>query len=268
MSDRSGDDLKESRIDRFAMRRRDFLRLSSVAAVGVAASAFADDAVQSITETLMPRPLPLMGVGYWNGTFAEPSSHRLVNAEHLSSGDHAFRGAGARLRIAGFWRAPQHQDEPLTVGVNVHFPVAGAPDGRAPFIAWASVSPARSASPTAFTVPVDGSNPIELSVDSAVRGNAANAGHRELPAPARTESFVRIGTSGDDVAKLRCGVYFVAVRESAKDPRPDWTSIHVVAPKDGFLSPNGSGPLVAETLFGRRPVPFSYVVLTADYATT
>jgi len=268
MSDRAGDDLKESRIDRFAMRRRDFLRLSSVAAVGVAASAFADDAVQSITQSLMPRPLPLMGVGYWNGTFAEPSSHRLVNAEHLSSGDSAFSESGARLRIAGFWRAPQHENEPLTVGVNVHFPLAGAPDGRVPFIAWASVSPARSVSPTAFTVPVDGSNPIELSVDTAVRANAAPALHRELPEPERAESFVRIGTSGDNVAKLRRGVYFVAVRESSKDPRPDWSSIHVVAPKDGVLSPKGSGPLFAETLFGRRPVPFSYVVLTADYAAT
>ncbi|HEY2322163.1 MAG TPA: hypothetical protein VGJ82_04780 [Thermoanaerobaculia bacterium] len=265
MTDRAGDDLKERRIDRFAMRRRDFLRLSSVAAVGVAASAFADGAVQSITESLMPRPLPLMGVGYWNGTFAEPSSHRLVNAEHLSSGDRAFSQSGARLRIAGFWRAPQHENEPLTVGVNVHFPVAGAPDGRAPFIAWASVSPARTASPTAFTVPVDGSNPIELSVDTAVRVNAP-ALHRELPEPAREESFLRIGMGGDG-AKLRRGVYFVAVRESSKDPRPDWSSIHVVAPKDGVLSPKGTGPLFAETLFGRRAVPFSYVVLTADYAT-
>ena len=265
MSDRAGDDLKESRIDRFAMRRRDFLRLSSVAAVGVAASAFADDAVQSITQSLMPRPLPLMGVGYWNGTFAEPSSHRLVNAEHLSSGDRAFSDAGARLRIAGFWRAPQPEHEPLTVGVNVHFPVAGAPDGRAPFIAWASASPARTVNPTAFTFPVDGSNPIELSVDTAVRAKAVV--HSQLPEAAREESFVRIGTSGE-VAKLRRGVYFVAVRESSKDPRPDWSSIHVVAPKEGVLSPKGSGPLFAETLFGRRPVPFSYVVLTADYATT
>jgi hypothetical protein len=268
MSDRAGDELKESHIDRFAMRRRDFLRLSSVAAVGVAASAFADDAVQSITESLMPRPLPLMGVGYWNGTFAEPSSHRLVNAEHLSSGDRAFIKSGARVRIAGFWRAPQHENEPLTVGVNVHFAVAGAPDGRAPFIAWASVSPARTAGPTTFTVPVDALNPIELSVDTATRVASSGPLHRDLPQPTRAESFLRIGTGGDDIAKLRRGVYFVAVRESSKDPRPDWSSIHVVAPKDGVLSPKGSGPLYAETLFGRRAVPFSYVVLTTDYATT
>src|SRR5512133_1672189 len=116
--------------DRLAIPRRDFLRLSSVAAVGVAASAFAEGSVVgSAAGALLARPMPLLGVGYWDGSFAEPSTHRPVAADRLSSGDRKFLDGGARLRVAGFWRADA-QKQPLSFSVNVHYPAPDVPDGR------------------------------------------------------------------------------------------------------------------------------------------
>jgi hypothetical protein len=255
----------------FMIQRRDFLRLGSVAAVGIATSAMAGDLAGSVTGVLAPQSLPLLSIGFLDGSL-QASGRRVVAAESLSSGDRDFLRAGAALRIAGFWRAETHRATPLSIGVNVHYPNADAPEGRTGVLAWACSSHGRTASAgrtRRLAMPVDETHQIELSVDGRSHDSGMvkllkNRLSGEGSAPKVEETFARLSLSTAGGAKLRRGVYFLAVRESPGDRAPNWSAVRAQAPGSDELVTGSGGPLV--DLLG-RPVSFSYVVLSAEPAT-
>src|SRR5947207_5842484 len=82
------------------------------------------------------------------------------------------------------------------------------------------------------------------------------------------QSIASIGFGSSDApAKLRRGVYVLAIRESENDVAPDWTSIRWSSAENGMMR-SGDGPLRVSTLIGSRPAPCSCVVFTTDYART
>jgi hypothetical protein len=250
----------------FLLERRGFLRLSSVAMFGIATTGLADTAVQGVKSVFLPEKLPLMSIGYAK-TF-DGANERMIPAERISSGDHAFADGGVRLRIAGFWRAPQHRGTPLSIAVNVHYP-------DAPFIAWSSASRGSaltSGSPIGATIPIDTTHALQISIDSltarpsmvrSITRRVLNSGDDQ---PRVEQSIATIGFGSSDApAKLRRGVYVLAIRESDRDVTPDWSSIRWSSAESGMTA-NGDGPLRVASVIGSNPAPFSYVVLTTDYA--
>jgi len=253
----------------FVIERRGFLRLSSVAMFGIATTGLADGAVQKVKSVFLAENLPLMSIGY--AKTLEGANERMINAERISSGDRAFADNSVRLRVAGFWRAPQHRGTPMSIALNVHYPDA------APVIAWSSASRGSvitSGSPTRATVPVDATHALQISIDSlnarpsAMRAITQRIIKSDEQPKTIEQSIASIGFGSSDApAKLRRGVYVLAIRESENDVAPDWTSIRWSSAENGMM-PSGDGPLRVASLIGSRPAPFSYVVLTTDYART
>jgi len=250
------------------MERRNFLRLSSVAMFGIATTGLADGAVQRVKSVFLPERLPLMSIGYAKSL--EGAGERMIAADRISSGDRAFAENGVQLRVTGFWRAPQHRGTPMSIAVNVHYPDAAV-------IAWASASRGSvlaSGSPTRSTVPVDDTHALQLSVDSlSARPSAMRAlTQRMLTTDEQVktieQSIAKIGFGSSDApAKLRRGVYVLAIRESESDIAPNWNSVRWTSAANGMM-PEGDGPLRVVGALGSHAASFSYVVLTADYART
>jgi hypothetical protein len=238
----------------FRHDRRDFIRFGSVAIVGIATTAVAENGVRGVAEAFMGDPLPLLGVGYCNPESAHPG--RFFAAEHLSSGDTRFQTTPVRIAINGFRRAEQHRGTPMSIGLNVHYSDA------ARFMAWHSAARGRvqlTSSPVAATVPVDASSALTFSVDSLTRRSALAQRVFRDDQPRLEESLVSLGFGSSDArAKLRRGVYVVAFRESARDVQPDWSSLR-------YEPSSADSPLRVTTLSGSRPVPFSYVMLATEY---
>jgi hypothetical protein len=238
----------------FRRDRRDFLRFGSVAVLGITTTAVAENASRGMVEAFIAEPLPLLGVGYCNPGSAQPS--RLIAAEHLSAGDSHFHRTPVRLRISGFHRAEQHRNQPMSVGLNVHY------SDEARFMAWHSAvrgSLRLVSSPIKMLVPVDDERGLTLSVDSLRARSSVARRVLQDDEPRLDESRLTLGFSSSDArAKLRRGTYVVAFRESSRDAKPDWSSLR--------YDPSSADSLLREaTLTGSRPAPFSYVILTTDY---
>jgi len=260
---------------RFLMQRRDFVRLGSFAVAGLAATGLADDAVRGVAGAFYPPALPLLSIGYWNGSFDDPASNeRIVAADSLSSGDSRFTAAGARLRLAGFWRAEHHRAQPLSININVHYPVAGSDSQKVAFMAWTCVSRRGGvaiSNPLAIDVPLGAERALELSVRATGREGSLRKLTRRIIGTAQADnaqpveqSVARLSIA--EGSRLRRGVYFLAVRESENDRIPNWGAIRVTVPANGTLSPGSPGPLHVATIGGPRAVPFSYLVVSTAYA--
>jgi hypothetical protein len=234
----------------FRRDRRDFLRLGSVAIVGIATTAaVAENATQGIAEAFISQPLPLLGVGYCNPGSAQPS--RLIAAANLPSGDALLRSAPVRVSVKAFHRASQHGALPMSVGLNVHYP------GDARFMAWhSSVRGSRStnSSPVSFLASAEDSGALTMSLESRTPRTALARRLMSQSEPRVEESVFSLGFASG--AKLRRGIYVVAFRESSGEKTPDWSSLRFDA---------ADSRIHGSAIIGSRPAPFSYVVLSTGY---
>ena len=178
---------------RFQIGRRDFLVLSSTAALGVAASGFGSELLRFGA----PRPF---SVGFTDGT------HRLVSADGLS---HDIRGDSARMIVDGFWSG---DDVPRSTAVAAYFRHHG---DDLPFLAWAHVHGANARAPRgSFRVPVhDGA--LALGFES-----------RERLTVGKPDALIAAANDREAVSRCalqaRRGTYVVAFGE-----KPNWRALEL-----------------------------------------
>jgi len=229
------------------IRRRDFLILSSAAAVG----ALAISAVADFTKPASPvsPPLPL-SLGFVDELVNADQPRALVNASRLGS-SHAL-GAAARVRIRGIVRAGS-SSAGSAVALDAIYRVEELGHREVPFLAWSDQHSSRRgfSSAAGFVVPVGERTPLTLALTARVIPNRGAALARRLlriPAPPQA---VR-GTA----TLLRHGVYFIAVPGTGTEP--NWSSVRAIA-TEGKLP-----RLEQATLFGMKPVSFDYIVVETE----
>jgi len=227
--------------------RRDFIKASSAAAVGIAASGlFRPDVLLAAGDA--PVSLPLLGVGFTADDLAEKSA-RLIDARAALSGDPSFISRGARLTIASFGPAESRSKKSAPgAAIDAIFPVLGRDAAKFPrFQAWCyrAKDSGIEAGSTSFTMPVTATDGIRLVVRPL--------GPIGEPAPAIESPFTLSLNSMSGAYKLQKGTYVVAFRDDASnDVEPNWGRLTVMR--------RGEKELVVT---GAR---FAHVVVVVDYA--
>lgn len=266
------------------LHRREFMILGSVAVAGAAASGLPQQVMRAVAGS-HPVSLPIVSLGYWDGSFdktrlgagSSETMHRLASAVSARSADRALDGS-VRVSVNGFWRAEYHRQKPVSVALNVMFPVG---DERIPFHAWSHTTHrgvAKNAPPPQFVVPVDARHPIELNIEMRMPAGSTP------PALARVKRFLSLDDRNDEQRngsgacilaldsrsssiKLNRGVYFIALQEDPRDASPNWSAVRMRDPHaPGALDASGAGILVQGGLLGLEPVPFSYLMISVDKA--
>lgn len=234
--------------------RRQFLVLGSAAVAAAATSSLSAGAVRNV----FAAPLaPTLSLGYSDSTlkdFENPAfSTRVTAALDLRSSDPAFSDA-VKVRIFGLVQPESERESGANLAIDAMYRIPGNLH-EVPFLAW---SHARRPHPHhtefasasgPFTVPIGANHPLKLAVSSAnPAGAAVSCGAVELG----------LG-NGRQVAKLRRGVYFVAVVPPGA-PVPDWGAIQVMGSESAI-------PVLQNfSLAGSNGVPFGYVIVATDYA--
>lgn len=240
------------------MPRRDFLKLGSLTTLGVIAGTLPMRVLRAAPLNAgSPESEPLLSVGYAEKAPQDGESVRLQAGSAMLDGDPVFLSRGARLAFQPFTRAIKYGDS-LGGGmaVDVVFPVNGytsdiLPRFRACSFVGREGSDALSGRIN-FDVPVTATGGVQLVVrrmNPEVAETAANlprggAGIGESAAP------LVLGF-GSRNAKLQRGVYVIGVRETADDRATSWGSLRLTQQKGSLLL---------------EPAPFTYAVMTVDYA--
>lgn len=230
--------------------RRDFIKASSAAAVGIAASGLLrPDALFAATGEA-PVSLPLLGVGFTADEIGQKST-RLIDARSVLTGDPTFISRGARLTIASFGPAESRSKKSAPgAAIDAIFPVLGREAAKFPrFQAWCyrAKESGVEAGGTSFTMPVTATDGVRLVVRPlAPMGETAPVASVESP-------FTLALDSSNGAYKLQKGTYVVAFRDDASnDVAPNWDRFTVVR--------HGEHEVIVP---GAR---FAHVVITIDYA--
>lgn len=231
--------------------RREFLRISSVAALGVAVVAVSERNVFAASSTGI---IPLMDVGYAPSLPLTGYSVPLASAASILSPDPRFISTGARVSMVGARRAANHAKAPGGIGVDAlfatnhrqpndlthfrFFSLAGRPDGD-------SIS-----GQVGFNMPVPSTSGVML----MVKRQRPSVSTDTATPPAIESEVSALTLSLGNVAgpKLTRGVYVLAFREENSDSMSNWNRL-TLAPSqnDGYYVAGAT---------------FSYLILTVDYA--
>lgn len=232
--------------------RREFLRISSVAALGVAVVAVSERNVFAGSSSGI---IPLMDVGYAPSLPLPGYSVPLASAASILSPDPRFISTGARVSMVGARRAANHANAPGGIGVDAlfatnhrqpddlthfrFFSLAGRPDGD-------SIS-----GQIGFNMPVPSTSGVTLMVK---RQRVLVSSEASTTPPALESEVSPLTLSLGNVAgpKLTRGVYVLAFREEAGDSMSNWSRL-TLAPSEN------NGYYVAGATF-------SYLILNVDYA--
>ncbi|HKB79022.1 MAG TPA: hypothetical protein VKH35_04835 [Thermoanaerobaculia bacterium] len=238
--------------------RREFLKLGSLTTLGFMAGAFRPALLQAMPlESRNPGDRPLLAVAYSDALPADGESVRLVSASSMTSGDPEFISRGARLTFGSFSRLSNYRERLADgIAVDVVFPANSYTEDHLPrFRAWsfnAREDGDMVAAPISFNVPVTATDGIQLVLRRMTPGVAETAATLPRGGPKVGESSfpLRLGF-GSALAKLQRGIYVIALRETVDDVNTGWNS---------FRLANRNGTFVL------TPSPFTYLVMTIDYA--
>lgn len=224
--------------------RRDFLKISSLAAFGIAAGALRPDPLRAASANSGP---PLLAVGYVENAPAAGAAVDMSSADSILSGDPTFISRGARLTF----RSPGISDSDRSLGaaVDVLFPLLGFTAAQFPrYRAWffarddaGFVMPGN----VSFNVPVTATRGLGLVLSRKPQIQVPQG-------PAGADESDATLTLGSDSGrlKLRRGVYAIAFRDTSNQQLPNWRAIRLVSK---------SGDLVV------TPSPATYVLMSVDY---
>lgn len=245
------------------VHRRDFLRMGSAAAAGIAATRLSAGTLNKVTR--IEGVDPILSVGFADVTTSD--SARLIAAGRLPSGDSRFGSNAARVTVHGLWETDASRSAASAVYVSAFFHDAGA---AVPFMAWSSVSPRLH-----FTMDLAGRDRLSLGIEREriVRARALDSrmakllgfrrdGAEELPrldALEQSGGLCELQLGRGAGMKLRAGTYVVALRRTPWDRTPDWRSIRVDAKE---LRAGGESVLRV----GDAPVAFDYLVFSVSHA--
>lgn len=231
------------------MPRREFLRISSVAAVGVIAVSVSDKALFAASAGSLD---PLLSVGYAPSLPEKGFSTRLVSADSLSSPDPTFIRKGARVAIYGGQRAERNRTTIGGLAIDAVMPVRSRlPENYSRFNAWSVVGRDGMDSLSGFiqfTMPVIATTGLAFVVRH-ITGKPLPVSESQPALEAENTSFA-LSLSNGDGPKLQRGVYIVAMRESENESAPSWSRLSIVN-NDGVYSVSGGN--------------FAYAIVEVDY---
>jgi len=230
--------------------RRQFLKASSAAAIGLAASGLLNP--KSLLAGEAPVVLPLLGVGFTPDEVGHKGV-RLTDARDVLSGDPTFISRGARLTIASFSPMPPARSNKASAGaaIDAIFPALGRTAEHYPrFQAWAyrTKESGPDAGISSFTMPVIATDGVQLVVRplAPIGADAAKF--------TATQSALTLSLGSTNGAyKLQKGIYVVAFRDAfGSDDAPLWNRLTLTSRDEHELVvPNAH---------------FAYLVLKVDYA--
>ncbi|HEV7424958.1 MAG TPA: hypothetical protein VGQ46_01225 [Thermoanaerobaculia bacterium] len=231
--------------------RREFLRISSVAAVGVAIVTMSDGSLFAATSSGI---VPLMDVGYAPSLPAAGFSVALSSADSILSPDPRFISTGARVGMIAAKRADRHRNAPGGIGVDALF----AANHRQPenplhfnfFSITGRTDNDTVSGPVSFNMPVPSTSGVTL----MIKRQRPAASQEPSPTPPPIESEISpLTLSLGNVAgpKLARGVYVLAFREEESDSMSNWSRLSLAHSDNGYYISGAT---------------FSYVLLNVDYA--
>lgn len=232
------------------MPRREFLRISSAAALGVAVVAMSE---RSLFAAESSGIVPLMDIGYAPFLPLPGYSVPLAAASSILSPDPHFIGSGARVSVVGAGRAANHKNAPGGIAVDALFPVSHRPDNpsRYRFFSVAGRPDIDAVSgQLSFTIQAPATSGISLLVR---RMRPTNQTSSATPPPIETEASPLTLSLGNVAGpKLARGVYALAFREEAGDSMTNWGRMALAPAESGGFIISGAS--------------FTYLLLNVDYA--
>lgn len=240
----------KSRLSR-PIPRREFLRLSATAAVGVAASGLIQPSRLLAEGT---DSLPLLSIGF--ASLPEPGTRKyLADASSMLMSDPSFISHRAEVRIAGSGMGARSDMQNGSIVFDVVYPVLSRkPEDYPHFSAWtlhAENGVRSTSSGVRFSLPVTAKDGVQFLIHRQSAG-AKSDDPTKQPAPSTTQqSRVSLSLASGDGPKLQRGVYVIALRESATDRAPYWQGLVVENNNGHFTVPNLS---------------VSHLIVTVDYA--
>jgi hypothetical protein len=231
--------------------RREFLRISSVAALGVAVVTMSDGNLFAATSSGI---VPLMDVGYAPSLPAAGFSMPLNSADSILSPDPRFISTGARVAVIGAKRADRHRNAAGGIGVDALFAARHRQPDNPLHFRFFSVNGRPDedtiSGPVAFNMPVPSTSGITLMVtrQRATQSKEASA----TPPPIESEvSPLTLSLGNVAGPKLTRGVYVLAFREEDSDSMSNWSRLSLAHSENGYYISGAT---------------FSYVLLNVDYA--
>jgi hypothetical protein len=230
--------------------RREFLRISSAAAMGLAVVAASEGKLFAATSSGV---VPLMGVGYAPSLPGTGFSIPLASADSILSPDPRFISTGARVAVVGARRAAGRKNAPGGIGVDALFPVSHRQSNDPLHFRFFSIAgrPDEDAisGPLNFTVQVPSTTGVALMVR---RQRPTNVKESEA-VPALESEVTPLTLSLGNVAgpKLTRGVYVLAFREEEGDSMSNWSRLTLATSESGYYVSGAT---------------FSYLILNVDYA--
>jgi hypothetical protein len=240
----------KSRISR-PIPRREFLRLSATAAVGVAASGLIEPSrlLAAGNDTL-----PLLSIGF--AAMPEPGTRKyLADAGSMLMSDGAFLSHRAEVRIAGSGTGARSDVQNGSIVFDVVYPVLSRkPEDYPHFNAWSlhAENGVRTVSNgVRFSMPVTAKDGLQFLIHRQDAGTKSDDPTKPAAPSATQQSRVSLSLASGDGPKLQRGVYVIALRESAADRAPYWQGLVVENNNGHFVVPN---------------IAVSHLILTVDYA--
>jgi hypothetical protein len=231
--------------------RREFLRISSVAALGVAVVAMSE---RSLFAAESSGIVPLMDIGYAPFLPLPGYSVPLAAASSILSPDPHFIGSGARVSVVGAGRATGHNNAPGGIAVDALFSVSHRrPDdpSRYRFFSVAGRPDTDAVSgQLSFTIQAPATSGISLLVR---RLRPSSQPSSVTPPPIETEASALTLSLGNVAGpKLNRGVYALAFREEEGDSMTNWGRMALAPAESGGFIISGA--------------TFTYLLLNVDYA--
>src|SRR5258708_24843247 len=199
-----------------AVHRRQFLKLASVAAVGVAYSE------RSLFAGTSSGIVPLLGIGYAASPPADGFTVPMADASTILSPDPTFISRAARITVVGASRAKQYANTTGGVGVDAYFPITGRETAKSPrFTFWSGANGAMTG-PVSFRMPALATTGLAFVV-RRMRPTVGDGKLNTVPALEKETSPLTLSLGSADGPRLARGIYALAFREENGDIAPSWS---------------------------------------------
>jgi hypothetical protein len=238
------------------LARREFLRISSTAVVGIAASGLINPkALLAATTATGAAFQPLLSIGYAPHLPWGDGAVALTAADSNLYPDPLFIQRGARVTVLGSSRSQNQKNAPGSLFLDAIFQAnSGASSDNSRFGFWSVAGhPVRDSfsNKVSFNVPVLATTGLSFLARYARPNIISAPTSGDMPPIEQDNTPFTLSLGAVPGPKLQGGVYVVALREAADDASaPNWDRLRITK-DNGRVAVDGA--------------TFGYVVLTVDY---